>query len=96
MMLDRLQRATSSSVSLPPAHVGVAYTTQLTGTGGMLPYTWSLAPNSPTVPSGLVLTLDGRLAGTPTAINNNYSLFVQMTGADGGFTVWQVTLAVLP
>lgn len=84
-----------TSVTLPPTHAGVAYTTQLTGTGGVLPYTWSLAPNSPAVPSGLVLTLDGRFSGTPTASGIS-SFFVQMTGADGGFTVWQVTLTVLP
>jgi hypothetical protein len=47
------------------------------------------------VPSGLVLTLDGRLSGTPSA-TGVYYFFVQMTGANGGFTVWQVTLTVLP
>ena len=42
-----------TSVSLPPAHVGTAYTTQLTGTGGSgPPYTWSLAPDSPPCPPG--------------------------------------------
>jgi hypothetical protein len=85
-----------TSVSLPPAHVGTAYTTQLTGTGGSgPPYTWSLGPDSSALPSGLVLTLDGRLAGTPAA-PGIYSFFVQMTGSDGGFTVWQVALTVLP
>jgi len=47
------------------------------------------------VPSGLVLTLDGRLYGTPTASGISY-FFVQMTGPDGGFTVWQVSVTVLP
>ena len=85
-----------TSISLPPAHVGTAYTTQLTGTGGAgPPYTWSLAPDSTSLPSGLVLTLDGRLAGAPAG-TGIYSFFVQMTGSDGGFTVWQVTLTVLP
>jgi len=68
----------------------------LTGTGGAgPPYTWSLAPDSSPLPAGLVLTLDGRLAGVPAAAGV-YSFFVQMTGSDGGFTVWQVTLTVLP
>jgi hypothetical protein len=87
-----------TSISLPPAKVGRAYSTQLTGTGGSgPPYSWSLAPSSPQVPSGLVLTLDGQLAGTPTA-SGIYYLFVQMTDrADSNrFTVWQVTLTVLP
>ena len=84
-----------TSISLPAAQKNTAYTTQLTGTGGVLPYTWSLAPNSAALPSGLVLTLDGRLTGTPTASGIS-SFFVKMAGADGGFTVWQVTLTVLP
>jgi hypothetical protein len=84
-----------TSVSLPPAHVHTAYTTQLTGTGGSPPYTWSLAPDSPALPSGLVLTLEGRLAGSPAAAGTYY-FFVQMTGSNGGFTVWQVSLTVLP
>jgi hypothetical protein len=84
-----------TSVSLPPAHVGVAYTTQLTGTGGVLPYTWSLAPNSTALPSGLGLDTTGQLSGIPTATGIS-SFFVQMTGADAGFTVWQVSLTVLP
>jgi hypothetical protein len=85
-----------TSVSLPPAHVGTAYSTQLTGIGGSgPPYTWSLGSDSSALPSGLVLTLDGRLAGSPAAAGI-YSFFVQMTGLDGGFTVWQVALTVLP
>ena len=82
-----------TSVSLPPAHVGVAYTTQLTG--GVLPHTWSLAPASPALPSGLGLTTTGQLSGSPDTVGIS-SFFVQMTGADGGFTVWQVTFTVLP
>jgi hypothetical protein len=85
-----------TSTTLPAGHKNTAYSTQLTGTGGSgPPYTWSLAPDSPAVPSGLVLTLDGRLSGTPSA-TGVYYFFVQMTGANGGFTVWQVTLTVLP
>jgi hypothetical protein len=87
-----------TSLTLPPAHVGVAYTTQLTGTGGVLPYTWSLAPASPAPPSWLGLTPvppSGQISGTPDTAGIS-SFFVQMTGADAGFTVWQVTLTVLP
>jgi hypothetical protein len=90
-----------TSVTLPPAYVGTAYATQLTGTGGTPfqapnpPYNWSLAPSSPALPSGLGLASSGKLYGTPTATGIS-SFFVQMTGADGGFTVWQVTLTVLP
>jgi hypothetical protein len=84
-----------TSVSLPPAQKGVAYSTQLTGVGGKPPYTWTLAPGSVAVPSGLALTLDGRLSGTPNVSGVSY-FWVQMTGTDDGFTVWQVALTVLP
>jgi hypothetical protein len=85
-----------TSTTLPPGKVGAAYSTQLTGTGGSgPPYTWSLAPDSPALPPGLALTLDGKLSGTPTASGISY-FYVQMTGPTGGFTVWQVILTVLP
>jgi hypothetical protein len=84
-----------TSVTLPPAHVNTGYITQLTGTGGAPPYTWYLADDSQTLPAGLTLTSDGRLSGTPRTAGIA-SFFVQMTDTQGGFTVWQVTLTVLP
>ncbi len=85
-----------TSTTLPQGQVGLPYSTQLTGTGGGgPPYTWSLAPNSPALPAGLALSLNGTLSGTPTASGIS-SFYVQMTGPTGGFTVWQVALTVLP
>jgi hypothetical protein len=90
-----------TSVTLAPAYRNTPYSAQLTGTGGSPfvppnpPYSWSLAPDSPVLPSGLGLASSGLLSGTPAAAGVYY-FFVQMTGADGGFTVWQVTLTVLP
>ena len=52
-----------TSVSLPPAHVGTAYTTQLTGTGGRgrrTPGRWR--PLAGTAAAGLVLSLPIRPA----------------------------------
>jgi hypothetical protein len=90
-----------TSTTLPPGKVGMAYTTQLTGTGGSGPapytYTWTLEQGTPALPTGLVLTLDGRLSGTPASGTAGiYYFFVRMTDQYGGFTVWQVTLTVLP
>ncbi len=85
-----------TSTTLPPGKAGTAYTTQLTGTGGSgPPYTWSLADGSPALPAGLELGGDGVLHGTPTTAGISY-FFVRMTDADSRFTVWQVTLTVLP
>jgi hypothetical protein len=52
---------------LPGARVGVPYAATLQATGGVAPYTWSLAPGSGPPPAGLTLTSDGRIVGTPTA-----------------------------
>ena len=50
--------------TLPNGTVGVAYSQQLTGTGGTAPYTFTVS--SGTLPAGLTLTAGGLLAGTPT------------------------------
>jgi hypothetical protein len=94
-----------TSVSLPPAHVNTPYSTQLTGTGGSgPPYKWLLETplDGNALPIGLSLTNTGLLSGTPVA-TGIYSFFVRMDdrsdtspNMDKVFTVWQVTLTVLP
>jgi hypothetical protein len=55
-----------STSSLPTGQLGTAYNTSLTATGGILPYTWSLA--SGTLPAGPTLNASsGAIAGTPSA-----------------------------
>lgn len=49
---------------LPDGKVGTAYSTQLTATGGLPPYSWSIYSGS--LPSGLVLQKSGAITGTPT------------------------------
>ncbi len=44
--------------------VGVPYTTTLTATGGVPPYSWAITSNA--LPPGLILTEDGSITGTPT------------------------------
>ena len=53
------------STALPEATAGQQYSAQLSATGGIPPYTWSAASGS-LVPKGLVLSVDGKLSGTPT------------------------------
>jgi hypothetical protein len=50
--------------TVPNGTVGVAYSQQLTGTGGTAPYAFSVSAGAP--PAGLTLTAGGLLAGTPT------------------------------
>jgi len=55
-----------TTASLPHGTVNVAYNQTLAATGGITPYTWSLASGS--LPTGLSLnTSSGAITGTPTA-----------------------------
>ncbi len=85
-----------ASTTLTNATVGKSYSTQLTGTGGQPPYTWTLAANSPGLPPGLTLASDGSgsITGTPTT-EGVYDFVVQMTDINGRFALWEVTLTVV-
>jgi Putative Ig domain len=55
-----------STSSLPNGQSGTAYSTTLTATGGVSPYTWSLTGRS--LPAGLTLNAStGAITGTPSA-----------------------------
>ncbi|MET8142136.1 putative Ig domain-containing protein, partial [Sphaerisporangium sp. NPDC005288] len=66
----------------PPAgQVGVAYSVQLTVSGGTAPYTWSVSAGS--LPPGLTLNPStGLLSGTPTAAGS-YPFTVRVVDANG-------------
>ena len=52
--------------SLPAANIGVSYTTTITATGGVSPYTFAVTTGS--LPAGLTLnSTTGALSGTPAA-----------------------------
>ena len=53
---------TVTSIKLPPATVGAAYSQMLTATGGTAPYTWKL---DGLLPKGLTLNAAGLLSGMP-------------------------------
>ncbi|MBL8174749.1 MAG: putative Ig domain-containing protein [Bryobacterales bacterium] len=55
----------TSSCPLPNGTGGVAYGHQFAARGGVPPYRWSLGAG-PSLPTGLLLTADGRLSGLPT------------------------------
>jgi Putative Ig domain len=62
-----------TTASLPNGNVGSAYSVTLAASGGISPYTWSLA--SGTLPAGLSLNAaTGAITGTPTASVNNTPL----------------------
>jgi hypothetical protein len=78
--------------------VNISYLATLAATGGLPPYTWSVATG--TLPAGLTLASDGILSGAPTtAGQNSFSLKVTDSEtapetATGAFTL-QVSVAPL-
>lgn len=82
-----------TSTVLSPGVAGSTYVLTLVASGGTPPYTWSVGSNS--LPSGLSLSPDGVISGTPGAATSiNFTVVV--TGSDGLFTTTTFTLAIDP
>lgn len=86
--------------TLPPATEGANYSAQLSATGGQPPYTWSLSPGSAGLPSGLTLTSDGQISGTPQPGTSGgggstiYDFSVRLTDSAGAFKDQAFTITV--
>ncbi|MEW6161649.1 MAG: putative Ig domain-containing protein, partial [Verrucomicrobiota bacterium] len=63
--------------TLPDAVAGQSYATQLIASGGEMPYTWSLAPDSNPLPGGLGLSSAGGIQGTPT-VTGDFTIRVRV------------------
>ena len=50
--------------------LGVAYSQTLQASGGTTPYSWSIAPGSPPLPTPLALSSAGVITGTPTGVSS--------------------------
>ncbi len=71
---------TVASVTLPAATSGVPYSATLAATGGVAPYSWSLAGG--TLPAGLKLrAATGVISGTPTT-GGNFTFVAQVTDSE--------------
>ena len=78
----------------PGGEVNVAYSNQLTVTGGTSPFTWSVSAGA--LPPGLTLGAStGLLSGTPTTAGS-YSFTVKVTDSGGLTATEAVTLAIVP
>jgi carbohydrate binding protein with CBM6 domain/putative Ig domain-containing protein len=84
-----------STSSLPAATVGGSYSQDLSASGGISPYSWSLTSGS--LPAGLSLVSDGTISGTPTAVGSS-TFTVQATdsGTPAVTATQQLTLTVDP
>ena len=78
---------------LPSPNVGVAYSDQLTSTGGTGTITWTLTGGS-LAGTGLTLSSSGLLSGTPTAAKNRLSLTFQ--AQDSATNQQQTKMVTLP
>ncbi|MEK6288874.1 MAG: FG-GAP-like repeat-containing protein [Acidobacteriota bacterium] len=66
--------------SLPGGTVGTSYSQTLTGSGGTLPYGWSLVAGLGSLPPGLGLSSGGVISGNPTTVGT-YNFTVKVTDA---------------
>jgi len=78
--------------SLPGGTVGTAYNATLAATGGVAPYTWSVASGQ--LPPGTSLsTSTGLISGTPTTAGS-YNITMQVTDAAGYQATALLTLVI--
>lgn len=81
-----------TSTSLPGATAGTNYSTNLTATGGVTPYNWSISVGS--VPSGMNLS-GNTISGTPTTAGT-VSFTIKVTDGSGGSQTATVSIVVAP
>ncbi|HSL03711.1 MAG TPA: Ig domain-containing protein [Nitrospiraceae bacterium] len=61
--------------SLPSGSINQPYAVALSATGGITPYTWGLKRGSSPLPSGLTLSPNGIISGTPMVIKTTTHIF---------------------
>ncbi len=80
-LIVQMTPLTITTASLSGGNQNVSYTATLAASGGMTPYTWSIA--SGVLPTGLSLTGGtGVISGTPTAIGT-FNFTARVTAANG-------------
>jgi hypothetical protein len=86
-----------TTTSLPGGTNGVFYSQQLQLSGGQPPYTWSLSPGSGSLPTGLSLSTNGVISGTPTATGTfNFSVRATDSAAATADQPLSVTVSSVP
>jgi hypothetical protein len=80
-----------TTLSLPVAKIGSAYSTTLAATGGRPSLTWSVVSGA--LPTGLSMNSAGVISGTPT-VGGNYGFTVQVTDANSVSDTQALSLGV--
>ena len=96
--IDDLQNLVTVQISppqpaLPDGTMGQPYSQTFTATGGAFspPFTWALSSGS--LPSGLTLSPDGTVAGTPTQ-TGTFDFTVQMTDSLSRSVSWSYSITI--
>jgi len=84
-----------TTLALTNATVGIAYSALLTGSGGAMPYTWTIATGSQPPPAPLTLSPIGVLSGLPATSGTN-SFIVRLTDHNSLTTTHTFTLVTNP
>ena len=77
--------------SLAGATAEIAYSANLTATGGVVPYSWSISAGA--LPAGMSLSSSGIISGTPTTVGS-YSFTVKVTDSKASTATKTLSIAV--
>jgi hypothetical protein len=82
---------------LPSGTINQPYAAVIGGSGGITPYTWSLASGSPALPAGLSLNATtGAIVGTPTVLVTTAPIFrLQDASSPAGVVQIPLTISIL-
>src|SRR5882672_1721098 len=83
--------------SLPNGTQNTAYTTNITATGGVTPYTFSLDATSAALPAGLTFTSNsttGTISGTPTTTGTTNGIIVDVKDSESPAVTQKVTYSI--
>lgn len=86
---------TITTNSLASCRVNQNCNRSLDAAGGTTPYSWSLAPGSAPLPSGLILSAAGAISGRPTTIGSTSPTF-RVQDSVGRTATKQLTLTITP
>ncbi|MDL2335535.1 MAG: putative Ig domain-containing protein, partial [Chloroflexota bacterium] len=94
-VLDPTSAPQVTTPSLPTANSFSPYSTQLTATSGVPPYTWGIVSSAAALPSALSIAANtGVISGTPSAAAGNYPLTFKVVDANGNSSTKSLTLTI--
>jgi Putative Ig domain len=84
-----------TTTGLPTGQQGAVYSSQLTATAGIPPYTWSIDPTAP-LPAGLTISPSGLISGTPKGPSNSSPGFIVTDSANTNSTKLNLIINPVP